>query len=126
MATVVEDLFPGHRFTCTVGATPVVGGTLVQLSAAFTVIPAAVDSLLVAGWVQDDGAVGDVITVWRQGIVRVTAGADVTFGQRLECAAAGTVKPAGVQADTVAWPALVGFALETFANGAVGRIALGL
>lgn len=132
MPPIIEYFKPGDHLTCTVGATPVVGGQLVELSASRTVIPAAADSVKVAGVALYDAAVGEKVAVASEGMWPVVASGALTAGMRLVAAANGTAKaaPTGggayVQGETTFYQRSIGFAVEDIANGVAGRVQLTL
>lgn len=132
-----EYFFPGEFLTYKVGATPItnpkvngqVSAQLVELSADRTVIPAQAGSTVVVGIAQHEGdasGIFTVVTVASAGVWPLKAAANITAGQRLKAAAAGTVTPFVANADgTVARPdAIVAIALEAIASGAIGRCKL--
>jgi len=81
----------------TVGATAVVGGQVVALSAADTVIPAGAASTAAVGVAGHDAAIGTPVTVWPlPGVTHeVTASAAVAVGDNLATAANGQVSAIG-------------------------------
>jgi hypothetical protein len=120
---IVEYISPADKITCTVGATPVVGGQVVTLSANRTVIPATAASRPL-GVAMHDGAVGATVTVMLEGVAPLKAAGAIAAGDLVEVSATA----GSVQADN-ATPALgliVGIALEAISDLAVGRVLLRL
>lgn len=137
VAVAQEYFKPGQILTYTVGATAItnpkvsgqVSAQLVELSADRTVIPAQAGSVLVVGIAGHEGdatGIFKVIPVPSVGVWPLKAAANITKGQRLMAAAAGTVTPWVADASgLVADPrAIVAIALEAIASGAIGRCKL--
>ncbi len=105
--------------TYTVGATAVVGGQVVELSVAETVIPTAAAGGDVVGVAAHDAAIGAPVTVWPlPGVTHeVTAASAVAVGDNLAAAAAGQVATAS-QATGAIFSQIIGVA--TTAAGAGG------
>jgi hypothetical protein len=104
-------------FTSTASAT-IVGGQLVEVTGVNTVGPAAVNSVKAVGVAAHDAAIGATLTV--HPIVgntheTVTPGGSA-FGDRLACAAAGTVAT-GVAGTLAAAGTDIGIALNTATAG---------
>jgi hypothetical protein len=106
---------PGQTVTFGV-TTAVTAGQVVEVGAGdMTVAPAAAASAKVVGVVGHDAAVGDKVTVEvGKPIHELVASGAVTRGQRLETAAAGTVR-------TLAAGTAVFLALTSAADGAAVR-----
>ncbi|WP_020110297.1 capsid cement protein [Rhodococcus sp. 114MFTsu3.1] len=81
-----------------------------------SIAPAAAGAR-VFGVAADDAAIGDLVNVLRDGVVRVDAGAVIAAGAAVEVGAAG-------KAVTAASGTVVGFALTGAANNTVAEIAL--
>lgn len=135
MASVIEAFYPGDRLPKTVAAAQtVVGGDLLEYTAAGTVQKAGADSVLVAGVAAQDGAAGEVITVYTDGVVPIlnSSGSTINPGERLVAGAAGTIKkaPTGgggyVQAETTFYQRVFGHATEAIATATVGLVKLTL
>lgn len=118
---IVEYFAPGDHLTFTAGGT-ITGGQLVAVSANRTVVAAGAGSLLVAGVALHDAVSGEKVTVACEGVWPLKATGAISFGDRLIGAAAGTVAPAGAAPDA---RTLVGWALESIANAATGRVKIG-
>lgn len=69
-----------------------------------------------------DAAAGEKVTIWRVGVVPVTAGAAVTAGQALALNATGQVVAAAPAAGATA--AVIGIAVDDAASGADCFVAL--
>lgn len=111
--------------TFTVGATPVVGGQLVEISAGMTIIPAGASSTKVVGVACRDAAVGAQVMLFTGGIHDLVATGAIAAGDLVVAAAAGTVASiAAVGAYNGNERAIIGVAYEAIANAAKGRIKL--
>lgn len=121
--------YPGLKIGYT-AVSPIVGGQVVERVAGVRLVqPAGAGSLVVAGVAMFDvpaartvvsgPQVGDVnaLTVIRRVVIAVTFAAAATEGQKLICAAAGQVTPAGATPDA---RTVIGEAFEAVAGGAVG------
>lgn len=121
--------YPGLKIGYT-AASAIVGGQVVErVAGARLVQPAGAGSLIVAGVAMFDiptsrsviggPQVGDVnaLTVIRRVVIPVTFNAAATEGQKLICAAAGQVTPAGAAPDV---RTVIGEAFEAVAGGATG------
>lgn len=96
----IEKVADADRQTYTVGATPVVGGRLVEHAVGDRIcVPAAAGSFRVAGVAMHDAAVGQTVTIACDGVWQITATGAVVAGDRLIAAAAGTVASAGAAPD---------------------------
>lgn len=95
VTAVFDDEGP---ISLTVGATAVVGGQVVEVSADMTVIPAQANSIKVAGVAMQDGAIGALVAIDpRPGVVhRLLANGAIAAGAHLAVGAvAGSVKTIG-------------------------------
>ena len=97
MADYLPKFEPGAGVPLTVGATSVVGGRLVEVSTANTIISAAADSAKVLGVAAQDAATGDRVTVFPRsgGVHRLTASGAIAVGARVISAAAGKIATIG-------------------------------
>ncbi|MGH3693243.1 MAG: capsid cement protein [Pseudonocardiaceae bacterium] len=86
---------PGNDITLTVGATPVVGGNLVALSAANTVIPTTGATAAWLGVATQDAAVGAKVGVTSGGVQELVAGGAIAVGAMVIPAAGGKVVTVG-------------------------------
>lgn len=129
MAEHVPHLVATPPITVTVGATPVVGGNVVEISAGMTVIPAGADSVKVAGVAANDGPTGSLVQVYTDGIHDLVASGAIAAGDLVTAGAAGTVAAVAAAAGTAQsvtdTRAIVGIALEAIANTAKGRVRIG-
>lgn len=96
-------------FTSTASAT-IVGGNLLEVTAAGTVGPAAAASAKVIGVAAFDAAANASVTVFRGGVQELVTVGTVTQGEQVEAAAAGTVR-------TLASGRALGVALTTATTG---------
>jgi len=123
--------YPGLKIGYT-AFSAIVGGQVVErVAGARLVQPAGAGSLVVAGVAMFDvpatrtvvggPVVGDVnaLMVIRRVVIPVTFNAAATEGQKLICAAAGQVTPAGAASDA---RTIIGEAFEAVAGGAVGLV----
>lgn len=103
MADYLPKFKPGQAVTLTVGATAVVGGRLVEVSVANTVIPAAADSAKVVGVAGFDAATGEPVTVFTRpsGVHRLVASGAIAVGAKVISAAAGKIATIGAGANPV-------------------------
>jgi Uncharacterized conserved protein (DUF2190) len=97
MADYIPIFKPGADITQTVGATPVVGGNLVMLSAANTVIPTTGATNAWLGVATQDGAVGAKVGVTSGGVQELVANGAIAVGADVGAAAAGKVTTIGAQ-----------------------------
>lgn len=119
---VVERYGPARKVTMTVGATPTVEGRLVEYSGDQTVIPAAANSLKVAGVsMQSGGATGDKVAVAHEGILELTASGAIAAGDYVKAGAAGVVVAVAADGDP---RLIVGKALAAIVDTAKGPIKL--
>lgn len=105
MGDYLPKFKPGESFTRTLSAT-VIGGRLVTAAGAH----AAADSTTFLGVASRDGVSGDQVTVFCDGVQRLTASAAIAAGALVKCAADGKV--ATYTAGTDAADRRVGIALE--------------
>jgi predicted RecA/RadA family phage recombinase len=119
---IVEYAEPGQHLTMTAGGT-IVGGNIVIYSANRTVVQGTAASMLVAGVALHNAASGEKVTVATDGVWPVKAANAVSFGQRLISGATGQVDPAGAAPDA---RSVIGYALESIAGAATGRVKLNL
>ncbi len=111
MSDYLPKFNPGAQVPLTVGATPVVGGRLVEVSTANAIVPAGADSAKVLGVAAQDAAVGDRVTVFARsgGVQRLTASGAIAVGARVISAAAGKIATIGAGTNAI------GIALEAAA-----------
>jgi ABC-type Fe3+ transport system substrate-binding protein len=95
MADYVPIFKPGTDITQTVGATPVVGGNLVMLSAANTVIPTTGATAAWLGVATTDAAVGAKVGITSGGVQELVANGAIAVGAMVMAAAGGKVQPIG-------------------------------
>jgi predicted RecA/RadA family phage recombinase len=95
MADYVPIFKPGTDITQTVGATAVVGGNLVMLSAANTVIPTTGATAAWLGVATTDGAVGGKVGVTSGGVQELVASGAIAVGAMVMADAAGKVQTIG-------------------------------
>lgn len=119
MADYSPKFTPGNDFTQTAGAA-IVGGQLLVVSAANTVIASSASAANWLGVARFDAASGDKVTVTRGGVQRLVASGAINAGERVIPATAGKV--ATIAAGNVAHS--VGTALTTVADGALVTVAL--
>lgn len=111
MSDYLPKFNPGAQVPLTVGATPVVGGRLVEVSTANAIVPSGADSAKVLGVAAQDAAVGDRVTVFARsgGVQRLTASGAIAVGARVISAAAGKIATIGAGTNAI------GIALEAAA-----------
>lgn len=119
---IVEFFSPGDHITVTAGGT-ITGGQIVVYSANRTVVAAGAGAILTAGVAMHDAASGESLTIATDGVWPIKATGAISFGDRLITAATGTVAPAGATPDA---RTLIGYAMESIANAATGRVKLTL
>lgn len=118
MSQFLPKFKAGSAITLTASAT-ITGGQLVEVTGVRTVGPAGATSLAWIGTAAHDAASGGSVIVHLAGPVHLlTAAADVTAGNLLVAAAAGTVTPLAAvttptAADVTGTRALVGVALTS-------------
>lgn len=95
MADYVPIFKPGQDITQTVGATAVVAGNLVALSAANTVIPTTAATAAWLGVATTDGAIGAKVGVSSGGVQELVASAAIAVGAMVIPAAAGKIATVG-------------------------------
>jgi len=119
MAHVTPYFDDARELTYTVGATPVVGGRLVQSVSPGDrlVVPAAAGSATTKGMALYDAASGKKVAVARDQVLPATASGAIAAGVKLVAAAGGTVAARTAEGAE----AIVGEALENAADGALLR-----
>ena len=90
MAEYLPLYLPGKAITRTASAT-ITGGQLVIVSGSGTVAPGSAATASWLGVAANDAANGDNVTVYCEGVQRLTATGTVTAGQLVEAATGGTV-----------------------------------
>lgn len=95
MADYLAIFKPGTDITLTVGATAVVAGNLVKVSAAKTVIPTTAAGTDWLGVATMDGAIGAKVGVTSGGVQELVASAAIAAGAMVIPAAAGKVATGG-------------------------------
>jgi hypothetical protein len=95
MADYVPIFKPGTDITQMVGATAVVAGNLVALSAANTVIPTTAATAAWLGVATTDAAIGAKVGVTSGGVQELVASAAIAVGALVVAAAAGKVATIG-------------------------------
>lgn len=90
MAEYVPLYMPGRAITLPASAT-VIGGQLLIISGSNTVAPATVATHSWIGVAGFDAAIGDQVTVYCEGVQKLTATGSITAGANVEAATAGTV-----------------------------------
>lgn len=96
-------------YTSTASAT-IVGGNVLEVTAAGTVGPAGAASVKVVGVAAMDAAANALVTIFRGGVQELVTTGTVTQGEQVEAAAAGTVR-------TLAAGRAIGVALTTATTG---------
>lgn len=111
MADYLPKFNPGAQVPLTVGATPVVGGRLVEVSTANAIVPSGADSAKVLGVAAQDAVTGERVTVFARsgGVHRLTASGAIAVGARVISAAAGKIATIGAGTNAI------GIALEAAA-----------
>jgi Uncharacterized conserved protein (DUF2190) len=128
---IVEYFSPGDNLTMTVGTGGVVGGNVVSLSANRTVVKAGANDIPL-GVALHDAAAGEIVTVAVEGVWPCKASGAIGFGDIVGTGAAGTVATVAAAGGTYAQAeanegrTIVGIALESIADTAVGRVKLRL
>jgi len=120
MASITPYFDDARELTYTVGATPVVGGRLVESSTPGDriAVPASAGSLTVKGVALYDQVVGKKVAVARDQVLPVVASGAIAAGVKLIAGAAGVVVAAGATPDA---RTIVGEALESAVDGATLR-----
>jgi len=90
MAEYLPLYLPGKAITRTASAS-ITGGQLVIVSGSGTVAPASAASASWLGVAANDASNGDNVTVFCEGIQRLTASGSITAGNTVEAAASGQV-----------------------------------
>lgn len=111
---------PGKAFTRQASAA-ILGGQLVAVSGSGTVAPTSAANAAWLGVAGFDAATGDQVTVFAEGIQRLTASGAITAGATVESAAAGAVAAHTNGTNDVN---IVGIALTTAANGQSVEVSL--
>lgn len=118
MSAYLPKYAPGTQPTVIVGAGGVLGGQLITTAG----LVAGAGATDVAGVAAFDQLSGGAVTVYRDGIQRLTAAATITAGQPLKAAASGQVTPYVVGTDPV--NQLIGRAWSGAASTASVDVAL--
>jgi hypothetical protein len=95
MADYIPIFKPGTDITQTVGATAVVAGNLVALSAANTVIPTTAATAAWLGVATTDAAIGAKVGITSGGVQELVASAAIAAGALVVAAAAGKIATIG-------------------------------
>lgn len=95
MADYVSIFKPGEEITQIVGATAVVGGNLVMLSAANTVVPTTGATAAWLGVATTDAPIGGKVGVISGGVQELVASAAIAVGAMVIAAAAGKIATVG-------------------------------
>lgn len=111
---------PGKAFTRQASAA-ITGGQLVVVSGSGTVAPSTAASAAWLGVAGFDGATGAQVTVFSEGVQRLTASGAITAGATVEAAAAGKVATHTNGTNDIN---VVGVALTTAADGALVEVSL--
>lgn len=98
MADYVPLFAAGDSYTSTVATTAVIGGRLVEINGVGTVGPAGAASTAWCGVAAFDAAVGAQVTIFREGIQRLTASGAISAGGLVNAAATGKVAAIGAGA----------------------------
>jgi len=120
MAEYLPLHLPGQTFTRRASAA-VTGGQLVAVSGTGTVAPSTAASASWLGVAAFDVLTGTDVTVFTEGVQRLTASGAITAGSTVEGAAAGRVAAHTVGTNDTN---IVGLALTTAADGALVEIKL--
>ena len=115
MADYLPRFNPGEAITLTAGE-DITGGRLVSVSGDLTVVTSAADATHVVGVAGFDTTEGDGVTIYRDGVQRLTLAGTVAAGDEVFAADGGAVGAAG----TVS----VGVALQGGAEGDVIDVAV--
>lgn len=94
MAEYLPKFIPGQAITVSASA-PVTGGQLVEVTGVSQVGPAGADSAKVLGVAGFDAREGDRVTVFRDGVQRLTAAGAISAGAPVYAAADGKVQASG-------------------------------
>lgn len=120
MAEYLPLHLPGKAFTRTASAA-ITGGQLVVVSGSGTVAPASVATHSWIGVASTDAANGAVLTVFTEGVQRLTATGSITAGQLVDAATAGTV---AAHTNGTSDYNVVGLALTTVTTGQLVEVDL--
>jgi hypothetical protein len=124
-AVLIFETGPPIPFTCS-EATTIEKGAILKMTDPMTAAITAGDGDIIAGIAAEEKIGGDgktKIAVYREGIFKVLAGANVTVGQAVDThtatGAVNEVAPIGAAGDN-----MLGIALETFNDTETGLIEL--
>lgn len=95
MADYIPVYSSGEDITQTVGATAVVAGNLVMMSAANTVIPTTGATAAWLGVATADGAIGAKVTITSDGVQELVASGAIAVGAMVTADVAGKVQTIG-------------------------------
>jgi len=113
-----SPIFPSNPPYTSTASAAIVGGNVVEVSAAGTVQPAGAASVAVCGVALFDAATNAQVTISRGGVQELVASGTVTAGQQIEAAAAGQVR-------TLASGRAIGVALTTATTGNKVQVIFG-
>lgn len=113
MAEYIPLYAPGEAITLPASAT-VTGGQLLIISGSNTVAPSSAATHSWIGVAGFDGLTGDQITIYCEGVQKMTASGSITAGANVEAAAAGAVAS---HTNGTNDQNIVGLALNTVTNG---------
>lgn len=119
---------PGRALTRTASAA-ITGGQLLGITGTGTVAPTTAAQSSWVGVAGYDAAVNDSVTIYSNGVQRLTASGAITAGDSVVAAAAGQVSTLApvttpTAADVTSTRAIVGTALTSAASGAVVEIQM--
>lgn len=117
MADYLPRYNPGEVITLTASA-DITGGRLVAVTGDNTVGPAAAGSAAVVGVAGFDAKSGDHVTIYRDGVQRLTAAGAIAAGAKVVAAAGGQIATAGEGTE------IIGLALQTATEGDVIDVAI--
>lgn len=120
MAEYLPLYLPGQVFTRQASAS-ITGGQLVIVSGSGTVAPASAATHSWVGVAGFDAANGDNVTVFAEGVQRLTASGAITAGSNVEAAAAGAV---AAHTNGTNDQNIVGVALTSATNGQTVEVKL--
>lgn len=120
MAEYLPLHLPGKAFTRQASAA-ITGGQLVIVSGSGTVAPSTAATHAWLGVAGFDAASGDAVTIFAEGVQRITATGSITAGQLVEPATAGTV---AAHTNGTADYNVVGIALTTVTTGQLVEVDL--
>lgn len=113
MAEYVPLYMPGEAITLPASAT-ITGGQLLIVSGSNTVAPSSAATHSWIGVAAFDAVSGDQVTIYCEGVQKLTASGSITAGQNVEAAAAGAV---AAHTNGTNDFNVVGVALNTVTNG---------